>query len=170
MARFVIGIILTSIAIMGLMGAIGSYSQGETSPNEFLGGMIFLGILTISGIFLIFNGRHFITHRRKVLEYALTMLRESNEINMDKLIERFSISEIQIKNFLTYGRTKGILPRFEKAITKTQVNEILTIEDILKMLETGLSDDVIIEKIRSSGVISFVLFQTLSRKISESFV
>lgn len=149
MVRLVIGIYLVVNGVIVLISAIVS---SELADEKTLG-IILAFFIMIGGGGLIYLGKRFLKRRRMVIEHALKILLEPNEVNTDELAGRFNLSEIQIRKFLSYGRKKGILPEFERERIEDRTGEILTMEDILKMSQSGLSENTIIDGIQSSGVI-----------------
>lgn len=149
MVRLIIGIYLVVQGVILLITAIVS---SEPAAEKLLG-IILAFPMMIGGGGLIYIGKRFIKRRRMVIENALKMLQESDEVNAVELAGSFGLSEIQIRKFLSYGRKKGILPDFDREIIEDQTGEILTVEDILKMSQSGLSENTIIDKIHASGFI-----------------
>ena len=115
MGRLIIGIIL---AFFGVMVLIGVFIPDDASPDDTSDDkaavIVFSCLMIISGGLLIYLGVRFISRRRTVVESALQMLRESDNIDAGVLVNRFGVSEIKVRKFLSYGRTKGIIPYREE--------------------------------------------------------
>ena len=148
MNRLITGII---VALLGMMAFIGSLANPDATGAAKSGGAISGCLMMIGGGLLIYFGLRFISRRRTTIKQALQMLRESGGVDAGELADRIDANEVQVAKFLNYGRDKGILRDFGRS-GRDSAGRILTMEDILRMLQSGLSEGTIIERIRSSGV------------------
>ena len=101
MKRFVGGIILLVLGSTSLFVILSE--QGKKTPASAM-------IIIIIGIILIYFGWRFLKRRRMTLEIALEMFRKDSNINAAELANRLKLSELDIREYINYGKKKGQIP------------------------------------------------------------
>lgn len=114
MVRFVIGIILLSFSVLTLTGGPSKHMDGSLRLIMFL-------FYMIPGALLVYFGRRHLNRRKNILTSALTMLRESDYVDTEKISLDIGLDEIKVREFLVNAQSKGILPLHALSGRRVQV-------------------------------------------------
>jgi len=103
--RFVSGIILV---VLGILGLIGSHGRDSDSGMG--------AFIIISGIVLIYFGYQWIDKGKQTTTLALNMIRDNGKIDAAQLAQQMGLSEIDVRIYIAEAQRKGIIT-FKAEIT-----------------------------------------------------
>ena len=116
MIRLITGIVLLVFVLFAFIGIL-TDPAGALGSEGSLEGVVFVCLMLFGGVLLIHFGVRFITRRRRTIECALQMLRNSNRIDISSISDYLGVGEMQVLKFLRYGQRKGFLSDFDGVAT-----------------------------------------------------
>jgi hypothetical protein len=99
MKRFVWGICLV---VIGILGLIGSKGNGDSILGSF--------VMLIGGGVLTFYGNQYVQRVKQTAVFALGMIREDGKIDSNQIAQRIGVSEVDIRMYLAESQRKGVIP------------------------------------------------------------
>ena len=102
MKRFVSGIVLVVIGLIGLMGSIDVPNSSSAVKGAFM--------LLIPGGVLTYYGNRYLTQVKQTTAFALQMIRENGKIDAFEIAQKMGLSEVDIRVFLAESQRKGVIP------------------------------------------------------------
>ncbi len=105
MARFISGIVLFAIAVVGLALAIGDHTL--KLPRDII---VWLGIFGLPGAVLFYFGLSYIRRRNTVINKALVMLKKDGAVDAVDLAASIGMDGHFVAEVLVGAQRKGLLP------------------------------------------------------------
>jgi len=101
MKRFVWGIVIVALAVVGTIGNIQMGKRVEPAP---------LILLILGGILLIVFGWKYLQLRKRILEASFQMLRKTDGLNAGEIAATVGASEVKVREILLREQRKGTVP------------------------------------------------------------